>query len=184
MTDNYQRIAVIGTSGSGKTTLAHTLAQQLDLPHTELDAIHWGPDWTPTPPEIMLARVAATLNGPRWVVDGNYSMVRDWIWPHADTLVWLNYSLPVILWRLWWRVWRRGLRRELLWDSNRESLYTHFFTRESLFLWVLNTYRQYRREYSQLFRQPEYAHLQVIELRSLRATRRWLAGLEAQSGTG
>ena len=61
MTDNYQRIAVIGTSGSGKTTLARTLAQQLDLPHTELDAIHWGPDWTPTPPEIMMVRVAACI---------------------------------------------------------------------------------------------------------------------------
>ena len=51
-----RRIAVVGTSGSGKTTLAHRLAQQLGIPHVELDALHWDPNWTPAPPDTFRER--------------------------------------------------------------------------------------------------------------------------------
>nr|MBF6590244.1 hypothetical protein [Ktedonobacterales bacterium] len=95
-----QRIAVLGTSGSGKTTLAAALAHRLAVPHVELDALHWGPDWTPTPTAVLRERVAAALHGDGWVVDGNYSALRDTIWSRADTLVWLDYSLPLVLARL------------------------------------------------------------------------------------
>lgn len=39
-----QRIVVIGSTGSGKTTLANQLAHTLNLPHIELDALHWEPN--------------------------------------------------------------------------------------------------------------------------------------------
>ena len=51
-----RRIAVVGTSGSGKTTLARRLAQRLGIPHVELDALHWEPDWTPAPRDVSRAR--------------------------------------------------------------------------------------------------------------------------------
>ena len=70
-------------------------------------------------------------------------------------LVWLDYSLPLIMWRLWWRVLRRALRREVLWNGNRERLWTHFFSRKSLFLWALQTHRRIRATYPHTFRQPE-----------------------------
>jgi adenylate kinase family enzyme len=41
-----RRIHVVGTSGSGKTTLARQIAERLDIPHVELDALHWEPHWT------------------------------------------------------------------------------------------------------------------------------------------
>ncbi len=44
-----RRIVVIGTSGSGKTTLARELAGRLNVPHIELDALHWKPNWVATP---------------------------------------------------------------------------------------------------------------------------------------
>ena len=90
-----RRIAVVGTSGSGKTTLAHRLAERLGIPHVELDALHWGPNWTPVAADLFRERVAQALSGEAWVVDGNYSRVRDIIWTRADTLVWLDYSWPV-----------------------------------------------------------------------------------------
>src|SRR5215203_2020275 len=95
-----QRIAVVGTSGSGKTTLARQLSGRLGLAHVELDALHWDPGWVPTPAAIFQERAAAALNSPAWVVDGNYPEVRDLIWRRADTIVWLDYGLGLILWRL------------------------------------------------------------------------------------
>src|SRR5262249_18611627 len=41
------RVVVIGTSGAGKTTFAGRLASRLGTAHIELDALHWGHDWTP-----------------------------------------------------------------------------------------------------------------------------------------
>lgn len=172
-----RRIAVVGTTGSGKTTLARQLAQRLDLPHVELDALNWGPDWTSTPGDVLRERTTRALSGDAWVIDGNYSRVRDIIWSRADTVVWLDYSLPVVLWRLAQRTLRRIIRREVLWGGNRETWRAQFFSRESLFLWALRTYRRRRREYPELLSRPEYAHLRVVRLRSPEETRAWLEHL-------
>ena len=52
VSDKMQRIVVVGTCGSGKTTLAAELAKRIEAPHVELDALHWGPHWTPVETEI------------------------------------------------------------------------------------------------------------------------------------
>src|SRR5579871_6058918 len=88
------RIVVVGSTGSGKTTLARHLACRLHLAHVELDALHWDANWVPAPTPIFRERVDAALSGPAWAVDGNYSKVRDIVWPRADTVIWLDYPLP------------------------------------------------------------------------------------------
>jgi hypothetical protein len=118
------------------------------------------------------------LGGAAWVVDGNYPEVRDLIWQRADTLVWLDYQLVLIMWRLTLRTFRRVATREVLWNGNRErDLSAHFFSRDSIFLWALRTYGLRRREYPALLALPAYAHLDVVRLPSPRATNAWLAGL-------
>ena len=173
----FRRIHVVGTTGSGKTTLAQRLAQLLRISHIELDALHWGPNWALPMVEEFRERVAEALSGDRWVVDGNYGKVRDIVWARADTVVWLDYALPVIMGRLLWRTIRRGVTREELWSGNRERLWNHFFSRDSLLLWALQTYPRRRREYPMLLAKPEYAHLAVVRLRSPRATKDWLSGI-------
>ncbi|HFD39830.1 MAG TPA: AAA family ATPase [Anaerolineae bacterium] len=170
-----ERIHVVGTSGVGKTTLARRLAQRLGIPHVELDALYWGPDWTPMPG--FRERVAEALRGEAWTVDGNYRVVRDIIWDRADTVVWLDYALPVILFRVTWRTVRRALRREELWNGNRERFREAFLSGESIIWWALSTYRRRKREYPRLFQQPKYAHLTIVSLPSPRAARRWLDAL-------
>ena len=157
------RICVVGTSGSGKTTLARSLAAGRQVPHVELDALHWEPNWTEAPLPVFRQRVAAALDRESWVVDGNYSVVRDIVWGRASTVVWLDYPFGLVAWRLMRRTLRRALMQEELWSGNRESL-RKAFSRDSILLWMLQTYWRRRREYPQLFQRPEYGHLQVVRL--------------------
>ena len=172
-----RRIVVVGTTGSGKTTLAGELAQRLEVPHVELDALHWEPNWAEAPIEIFRARVARAVSGEAWVTDGNYSVVRDIVWSRADTIVWLDYSLPTILYRLTRRTFRRIFTREELWNGNKERMWVQFLSRDSIFLWALKTYRKRRKEYPELLSSPEYAHLHLVHLHSPHQSRRFLLSL-------
>jgi adenylate kinase family enzyme len=161
-----RRVAVVGVTGSGKTTFARGLSARLGVPYVELDALHWQPNWTGTDPDQLRARVAQAVERPGWVIEGNYSKVRDLIWPAADTLVWLDYSLALVLCRLVRRTVRRSLAREMLWGTNRERFFPNFIPPNGLFPWLFKTHPQYRREYPLALRRPEYAHLDVVRLRT------------------
>lgn len=174
---NPQRISVIGTSGTGKTTLAKQISQRLAIAHIELDALHWEPNWVEAPDRIFRERVLKAISTDSWVVDGNYSQVRDLVWGKADTIVWLNYSLSVILTRLLWRTFERSLTQKELWSGNRETLQKAFLSRDSILLWALQTYNRRRKEYPILFAQPEYSHVKIVELRSPKAANDWLNNL-------
>jgi adenylate kinase family enzyme len=175
-----RRIAVVGTTGSGKTTMAHRLARRLGCPHVELDALHWGPDWTTVPLETFRSRSVQALSGQTWTVDGNYSKVRDIVLGRADTLVWLDYPLPLILWRLIRRTLVRLVTREELWSGNREEWRSQLGP-DSLLLWALRTYRRRRREYTAIQGDSRYSHLTFVRLRSPRAAEAWLAAVKNQS---
>jgi adenylate kinase family enzyme len=162
--EDFQRVVVIGTSGSGKTTLAERLAAALGYEHIELDAIHWLPDWEMRPLEEFREKVTEAIAGETWVVDGNYGKVRDIVWGRATTVVWLNYSRAVVLWRIVTRTLLRSLRQEELFSGNRESLATAMFGKESIVAWSMGTFARRRREYPQLFKQAAYEHLNVVEL--------------------
>src|SRR5215470_14691924 len=88
-----RRVVVVGSSGTGKTTMARQLAHTFACPHIELDALYWGPNWTPRGDFVDRVRKATAVE--RWVADGNYRIVRDYLWGRATALVWLNYSFPV-----------------------------------------------------------------------------------------
>ncbi len=174
----YRRIAIVGVSGSGKTTLARQLSQHLSLPHVELDALHWDLGWVPAPAVVFRQRARQALQGASWVVDGNHPEVRDIIWSRADTVIWLDYGLALVMWRLMLRTLRRAATREVLWNGNRErTLRAHFFSRDSIFLWALRTYGLRRKEYPALFESSAYAQVRPVHLRSPRASRAWLASL-------
>jgi adenylate kinase family enzyme len=171
-----QRVSVIGVTGSGKSTLAVALSRRLGIPWVELDALYWEPGWVAAPPDVFRGRVAAALTADAWIADGNYSSwVRDLVWQRADTVIWLDYPLAVVLPRLLRRTLRRWWNHELLWHGNRERLAEHFLTRQSLFLWALRTHPKHRREYPALFADPAYRHLAVLRFRTPAQTSQWLA---------
>jgi len=172
-----RRIVVIGTTCAGKTTLARALGEKLHVPHLELDALYWGPEWTPVPVDAFRSTIAKALSAEAWITDGNYSKARDIIWGRADTLVWLDYPFSIIFWRLITRTLRRVVTREVLWNGNHETWRGAFFSQDSLFRWAIKTHAQRRRNTLLRLQEPAYQHLNLIRLRSPRATRAWLEQL-------
>lgn len=172
-----KRIVVIGRTGSGKTTLARELAAALNVPHVELDALYFGPDFSTVPLSVLRERTSVAITGDRWVTDGNKSSVRDIVWPRADTIIWLDYPLAISLWRLGRRaLWRTSVLRSQAAEGNeRTKLPKQLISAAKGVLTALRSHTGQRREYPKMFAKPENQHLAILRLRSPRATRRWLA---------
>ena len=161
-----QRVMVVGTSCAGKTTLARGIAGALDVPHVELDVLHWGPGWTECPDDEFRDAVREHAAAERWVIDGNYSKVRDIVLPRATDAVWLNYSFAVVFWRALRRTVGRSLWRKELFGGNRETFRMSFLSRDSILLWVIQTHRRRNREYRALFSGDAGSHVRLTELRT------------------
>ena len=170
------RIHVVGTSGSGKTTVARRFAAARGIPHVELDALHWEPGWKEAQLDVFRARVAEALSPDAWVVDGNYTKVRDLVHARIDTLVWLDFPFALVMLRVATRTLRRVVSREPLRSGNRESFRQSFLSRESVILWALQTYARNRRRYSALLASPACAHLRRVRLRGPAEVEAWLRG--------
>jgi adenylate kinase family enzyme len=176
----YRRMLVLGVTGSGKSTVAERLAARLGLTYLELDALYWKPGWVESDRDDFRARVELATRAPGWTLAGNYRSVRDIAWPRAEAAVWLDYPFALVFGQLWRRTWKRWRTQELLWGTNREPLLAHLklWSKESLFHWLVRTYRPRKREYAALFALPEFAHLRVFRFRHPRETETWEAGLE------
>jgi adenylate kinase family enzyme len=175
----YKRIVVMGTTSSGKSTLAEKLAYKSGYEFIELDALNWEPNWTPAPQEIFHQRVDKATQAEKWVVAGNYQSVRHIVWPKADVVIWLDYSLGRIFWQLTRRTFSRWWRHELLWGTNYENLWMHFklWSDESLYHWLFKTYWRRKREYPMLLAMPEHKHLDLLHFKQPQETEAWLKTL-------
>jgi hypothetical protein len=167
------RVVVVGTSCSGKSTFAHRLAAGLGVRSIELDALYWGPAWTPRPD--FRETVTAAAHEPRWVIDGNYSVVRDVVWRRCTSIAWLDYPFALVVARALRRTLRRIVTGERLYGGNRETIGGAFFDLESPLWLVVRTHRKRRRELPELVRRPEYGHARVIRLPSPSAAETFLA---------
>ena len=172
-----RRVSIVGSTGSGKTTFGRELASLISVPFVELDALNWGPNWTMIGAERFQALAAEAIAGDAWVIDGNYGGrgIRDLVWAKADTIIWLDFSLPLVL----WRVLRRGLGRirsgEELWPGtgNRQTVRDLFFSRESLFVWAVKSLGTRRRNYPRLLALPQYESASKLRFRTRREAAEW-----------
>jgi adenylate kinase family enzyme len=160
--------------------VADSIARRIGVPHIELDAIFWQPQWVGKPVEQFRADVLAILSkyGDGWVCDGNYRHVRDLILPQADTVVWLRLPFRVVFWQLLKRTIVRLRRDEVLWGTNRESWRGHFLSRDSLLLYSITSWRRHHKGVRQALEEIPHQAL-VLELRSEREIEEFLASLQA-----
>jgi hypothetical protein len=173
-----QRILILGRTGSGKTTLARELAESIGVPHVELDALYFGPNFRGVPLAVLRERTSAAIAGERWVTDGNKSAVRDLVWPRADTVIWLDYPFVVSVWRLGKRALRRtsALKAQVAESHDGDAgLPGQLLAAAKGVLTALRSHRGQRRRFPKMFAEERNQHLAVVRLRSPRATRHWVA---------
>lgn len=173
---HYKRIAVIGTTGAGKSTLAEILSKRLNIPYIELDALYWETGWREADPSVFWERVENAIDGEAWVTAGNYRAVQHAIWEKAEAVIWLDFPLYILFWRLLMRTVRRGWTQEELWNGNRETFWWHLklWSQDSLFHWLFKTYWRRKKEFPMLLSLPGYEHLKVYHFKHPRQLETWL----------
>lgn len=179
-----RRIIVIGSSNAGKSTLANRLAGLLDVPFIDLDALFWEPNWVEPAREVFRDRVTQATARGSWVMAGNYiNWQQDVSWPLADTIIWLDLPLSVVLWRGIRRTWGRYRSQELLWGTNRENFWEHLMlwnTKRSLISHTITRHRGRRREFEAMLHDPRWSHISFVRLRSAEEVERWVRNLESE----
>lgn len=171
-----QRVLVVGNTGAGKTTFAGALATKVGLPHTEIDSLFWKADWQESSDEEFAAKLTEAAGADEWVMCGNYlSRGVDILWPRADTIVWLDLPLSLVISRSVRRTAKRGITRELLWGTNREKLrYLLPIGETPLWLYAIRHQKKHRPRIERMLAEPAAAHLTVHRLRSRAEVRRFL----------
>lgn len=127
-----QRIAIIGCCGAGKSTLADRLGLKLNLPVIHLDSYYWQPGWIETSTEEWATKQKLLIKKERWIIDGNYLKTMDIRLQAADTIILLDFSRFLCLWRILQRYLRyKGTVRPDMADGCAERLHWDFL----LYVW-------------------------------------------------
>ncbi|WP_343286518.1 GNAT family N-acetyltransferase [Faecalibacterium sp. An122] len=92
-----QKVLVIGCPGAGKSTFARALRDRTGLPLHYLDCLWHRADGTHTTPEAFDAALAAVMDGPAWIIDGNYLRTMEPRLAACDTVFFLDFPLEVCL---------------------------------------------------------------------------------------
>ncbi|RKT56695.1 AAA family ATPase [Saccharothrix australiensis] len=170
-----KRVLVTGTSGAGKSTLARCVADALGLSYVEMDSLYHGPQWTPR--AEFEADVRALVERGRWATEWQYALARPLLLARADTLVWLDHPKHTVLRRVAVRTALRRVRRQELWNGNREPpLWTVFTDREHLLRWAWRSHGRTGERIAAVLAGEHGARLAVVRLRGQREVDQWRAG--------
>ena len=158
------RVLVTGLPGSGKTSVAMSLAEQLEVPHIEVDRLYYGPGYATR--EDFLPELQRAIGESAWCLDDfGAPESRDLLWQQADVLVWLDLPFGVAFVRAVRRTWRRLRDRVEILPGCRESWLGWARPYHPVFL-ALTTHRRTRKAMEERLRSPEFSHLTVVRLRS------------------
>jgi len=169
--NKYKYISIVGSTCSGKTTLAKHLSKILKIPHIELDAIYWGPNWKPKPFPEFREIVEKKSETESWIIEGNYMSVQDIVFSKAELVIWLNFSFPIVFYRALSRTVKRMITQEELFSGNKERFFEQFFTKDSLLYWVIKTYKKKKDNMRFIFDYDIYSNMKKTELTKTREIR-------------
>ncbi|WP_307851600.1 MULTISPECIES: adenylate kinase [unclassified Streptomyces] len=108
-----------------------------------------------------------------WVVEGNFSKLADVVWHRADVLVWLDFPLPLIVYRIVRRSLRQLTGREDSPQARRLTWGLSFFKRRSLLRTAIRRYRNNRPRYALQVAETAGRGVEVARLRSPRQVQQW-----------
>ena len=122
-----QRILILGSGGAGKSTLAGKIAQRTKLPIIHLDQHYWKPHWIESSKEEWTERVKELIQKEQWIMDGNYGGTLELRIPRADTIIFMNTSRWLCLYRVFRRWWKyRNTSRPDITENCPEQLNWEF----------------------------------------------------------
>ena len=175
-----RRVCVIGNTGSGKSTLAVTLAARLGVPYVESDDLFWLPGWVEVPNDDFRHALDVASSEDAWVISGNYlSRATDLTWPRADTVVWLDLPLPLIISRSVRRTIKRGITKELVCNGNTERvrfvLPERFTGEKPLWEYAIDHQREHRPRIERMLADAARPDLAIHRLRSRADVARFVA---------
>lgn len=122
-----KRIMLIGSGGAGKSTLARRLGENLHIEVIHLDTLMWRPGWQFVEKVEQIQIQRKLVQKDEWIIDGNYSSTFDIRLDRADTIIFLNYSRYLCLYRALKRMvhYRNKTRPDMV-EGNDERLDVNF----------------------------------------------------------
>jgi adenylate kinase family enzyme len=121
--------------------MSKRLGRVLGLPVIHLDCLYWRPGWVEPDKSEWAETVRSVIRQRAWILDGNYSGTLAERIEACDTVVFLDVSRFVCLWRVLKRVARyRGETRPDMPDGCPETLNIAFL------LWIWNYPNRTRRK--------------------------------------
>lgn len=128
----------------------------------------------------MQTQVAQEIQRSSWVCDGNYeSRGGDLVRAAADTIVVFDLPRFQVLRQVTIRTVRRAIRRQELWNGNREPLsnFTRWDPEHNVVRWAWVHHEKYRKRFHHAIETGEWDHATVVILTSHADGNRWLARL-------
>ena len=166
-----QRVMIIGPCGAGKSTVSHQLADKLGLPLVHMDQLNWQPGWVDAGNERLRGLLEREVARDRWLIEGNYASTMDLRIERADTIVYLDYPLPLCFFRLIKRIITSyGRTRPDMAEGCPEQFDAKFL------LYVLGWNRGPRQRTEQSLRGHEH---KIVRLKNPRALAEWLAAVKS-----
>ncbi|MEW9671582.1 DNA topology modulation protein [Ammoniphilus sp. 3BR4] len=99
-----KKIAIVGSGGSGKSTLARNLGEKLKIDVYHLDSLFWKPNWVGVPKDEQRKIQNELVKKENWIIDGNYGGTMDIRLNAADTIIFLDISRIICVFRVFKRI--------------------------------------------------------------------------------
>ena len=159
---------MIGPGGSGKSTFARRLGQLLGIQVLHLDSFYWRAGWTKPANEDWIKTVDELIGGESWIVDGNYGGTLAQRVERCDTIIFLDLSRLLCVWRVTKRrlTYRNRSRPDMAEGCN-EKLDSEFIS------WVWNYSHRSRPKVIKLINENQ-ASKKIVWLRSNSDVERFL----------
>ncbi len=170
------KIAVIGDTGAGKTTFALSLAQRFNLPYYSSDSYRFT-NGIKRPDSDFLDDVRKIVSQGTWVFDSAHTISGPIVWPRADVVIYLKFSIRILLYRVLKRALRRLLTGERYDDGRKENV-AHLFGKDG---WITTFYprlREKREKYEYYFNQIGKDTIPLIVLSNPHEAKRYLEELK------
>ena len=165
-----ERIIIIGCGGAGKSTLARQLGEKLTIPVVHLDRLFWKSGWIEETQEGFDRKLAAELEKPRWIMDGNFNRTLPQRVAKCDAIIYLDFNRFTCLMGVIKRVLTTyGTVRPDMGEGCPERIDFDFLK------WVWNYNKNKRQRNYELLNNA--THAETIVLKNRRAVKQFLKSL-------